>query len=322
MQRRLAAAAQDAQDEAELGVKQNVAETARLQPCNKMPIVGTGVGHWRMHGFFEHQVWSTGVRLLDQERSTEGLYELRRRPDASSAFFRGRLMRDLLAEEIQLKSIPPSDVSAAQGDLSLLSLRQLLRLRALHIGVAPGGGSVDSINAVGDSHAAFIAKLDGLLLEQLGREALRELNGKYDDSGAADLKFKRFGHVLLLTYAVAQSLPSMWWACHLGGLRLFFDPEAFVCCSTFPAGVDGVLQVRDLSVTHGRLLRLDWHIDVVQSEAELANAKEVSTPMQPSVSVEALHACLAALRKTGHSCKEGIEKCTSPSFNASRFGGA
>jgi len=214
-----------------------------------------------------------------------------------------------LAEEIQLKSIPPSDVSAAQGDLSLLSLRQLIRLRVLHIHFAPGGGCVDSISTIGNIHAAFIGKLDSLLLEQLGREALRGLSGKLWQGPMSDAELRHFGHTLLLTYAVAQSIRlPLCWVCRLGSLRLFFNPASFECCTSFPHASDGVLQVQDSSIIHGRLLQLDWHISLVANEVELksdaACEQDIRTPRQPCISAESIQATLASLRRTGPQKKE------------------
>jgi hypothetical protein len=111
---------------------------SRETPMTCIPVVETGIGQWRMHGLFEPQVWTSGIKYLDSTWSAESISDLQRRGDGSSPFFRERLLRSLLSEEMQLKSVPASDVSAAQGDLQLLSLRQLLRLRCLHLHYTPG----------------------------------------------------------------------------------------------------------------------------------------------------------------------------------------
>jgi len=278
------------------------------------------MGHWRMRGFFETQIWSAGVRQLDNTWSTHNIHDLQHRADGSSPFFRERLFQNLLSEEVQLKSIPAGDVTAAQGDLSLLSLRQLLRLRHLHLHIAPGSWNVDSIHSASDAHMAFIAKLDGLLSEELGRLGVQAVQDLIDFGGVGVSDLRRFGHSLLLISAVAPSLPApAWWVCRFADCILYFHANDFVCSKEFPCASNtdngGALEIVDSSAAHGRMLHVDWQISLVSSEAELSQSKlqkfAVPTgdtqmrpgclsapPRQTNISADAIQSALAKLRKT------------------------
>merc|ERR1712146_84645 len=97
--------------------------------------------------------------------------------------------------------------------------RQLLRLRALHLGVAPGGGAVDSVVSVRDTHAAFFAMIDTLLLEQLGMRGIQGLlppsrsgeplttaSAPTCDAAPSTSDVRRLGFDLLLVTAAAAAL--------------------------------------------------------------------------------------------------------------------
>merc|ERR1711972_705738 len=132
-----------------------------------------GGGEWRIKGVYEHQVLKAGLRRLDQNWPVDGLLEL------PSGIFRQKILRDLLSGMIRLQSVPNNDVSAAQRDIQKLSLRQLLRLRVLHIDFTPSGAGADTIHSVGGTHEAFLSTLDGLLFQQLGQKAAADLDATF-----------------------------------------------------------------------------------------------------------------------------------------------
>jgi hypothetical protein len=168
---------------------------------------------------------------------------------------------------------------------------------------------------------AFIARLDGLLTEQLGRKGIQSVQDSLDFAGIGVSDLRRFGLSLLLISAVAPSLPATaWWVSHFADYRLYFNVVDFTCSRDFPTADDidrpGALQITDSSRPHGHVMQLDWLINLIPRERDLRQSKSQATmttkselsnsvrdgcvsapPTQARISEGAIQATLANLRK-------------------------
>lgn len=250
-------------------------------PCSKVeqmvapPAEATDAGGWRIRGVYEYQVLKAGLRHLDNTWPVDQLLVFPRGKDGNSLLFRERLLSQLLEGSLRLQSITNNDVAAAQRDVDRLSLRQLLRLRVLHLDFTPSGCGADTVTAVGGTHEAFLSKLDGLLFRQLGQRALGALAKEPEGGALLERDAHRLGRQAVLTAAAALAVPSPPWWCWwvTSDRRAFFHAERFESEGTFPA--EGVLEVTDLSKADrheptGKLRWFDWKADVVTSEANLS----------------------------------------------------
>lgn len=302
------------------------------------PVENISDSSWRIHGMYEHQLLKAGLQHLDaawpqveilQFGSNGEGFQWRfgrseKASDGSSALLRKRLFKDLLSGQIHLRSVPASDLAAAQGDVRRLSLAQLLRLRVLHIDFVPSGSGADTVSDVGSTHQAFMSLLDRLLFEQLGRKAGAGASNKLLQAAEAH----RLGREVVLIIAAASSLSaSPWWSWWVTPeCRTFFHVKHFIhsrefASKEFPCdGEMGVLEVKvdrsrpDPHEPTGRLRWFDWSIELATSKAELSatpphdgrggqpgSSKESNTTTAPtiSISVETLSEARRGLRQTG-----------------------
>lgn len=235
------------------------------------PILNNGPTEWRINGVYHHQILKMGLRQLDYSWPVDDLLTFPRGKDGSSVLFRERLFREMLEGTLRLQSITQNDIAAAQRDMDRLCLRQLLRLRVLHLDFTPSGCGADSVSAVGGTHEVFLNKLDGLLFRQLGQKAVKGLTAAPLDSG----EMHRIGRESVLFAAAAAAIRHPPWWCWwvTDQLQIFFDVSSFVCSREFADG--GVLEVTDYSRKDkheptGNLRWFDWRIDLVSQEASLS----------------------------------------------------
>lgn len=253
-------------------------------------------------GIYEHQALKVGLRSLDEAWAGSGLADF---PIGKDALVKESLLRSLLFGEVHLKSLPGSDLVAAQGDLQRLSLGQLLRLRVLLLDFTPsgaGGGGVSAFNFQA-SHETFLRMLDGLVFARLG-EKIRG-GGVQCDADTADLGRDS---ALMVAAATAISSPSWWcwWLPMEKSRRVFFDASKFQISESFPAG--GVLEADkrskvDRNETTGNLRQMDWQVRHVMSAADLRTDSPVrrkSSGLADVVSAEALQDGRSRLRSGSH----------------------
>jgi len=238
--------ARDTEAVEEAKIRQARPAVPEEKPMLVPPAQALGADGWRISGVYEHQVLKAGLRQLDNRWTTEGLQDLPKAKDGSaSGFLRGKLLVDMLTGRISLQSVPRHDVSAAQSDVQRLSLRQLLRLRVLHLDFTPSGCGADSVATVGATNEAFIATLDGLLFQQLGRRAATLPDPHGAPSSGDEHRLGR--EAVLLVAAGAAVSASTWWCWWISGeRRIFFNVAQFTSSNEFPKGVEGVLEVTDL----------------------------------------------------------------------------
>jgi len=302
--------AAQASSEAERKAERKQGSSVRnaVKPPTALPCERQGQGKWRVHKFYEDQAINVGLRCLDGQWGTEALHDFPKRPNGSALLLREQLLGSLLKGTRDLKSVPASDLSAAQGDLRHLSLRQLLKIRALHLDFVPPKNG-------GDTSTAFIEKMDWLLFEQLGKTASVNVTVDSQDSASAC----RLGRELTLLTAAAGTLPSpQYWVWWLGGCRRFFDAKLFTLSDAFPAD-GGVLQIEDKSApdpnSKGLRRQIDWKVSlvldesalaadhVVPSNSDLAAASFGANLNAPKITQDALTGTRAGLKKTGTSLR-------------------
>lgn len=189
---------------------------------------------------------------------------------------RTTLISDLLRGDRKLQSITANDLNAAQFDLRHLKLRQLLRLRVLHIGYTPSGTGSDAVSTLGGAHSAFMSVLDHRLFEQLGRAVVGDLQLETGDThvGVAT-PWHRIGRdaVFLAAGAAGINSPS-WWSWQLSATRqVFFHASSFKLVDDFPE-TGGVLVASDCSKPDtceptGTLRWFDWRVCHVMTWEEL-----------------------------------------------------
>eukprot|EP00747_Dinoflagellata_sp_TGD_P009697 gnl/TRDRNA2_/TRDRNA2_119211_c1_seq1.p1 gnl/TRDRNA2_/TRDRNA2_119211_c1~~gnl/TRDRNA2_/TRDRNA2_119211_c1_seq1.p1 ORF type:complete len:538 (-),score=94.58 gnl/TRDRNA2_/TRDRNA2_119211_c1_seq1:38-1417(-) len=249
------------------------------KPMTAPPVESVAADEWRIKGVYDHQVLKAGLRHIDAAWPTNDLYDFPRSKDGGSVLLRERLLRDLLHGDIQLQSVPNSDVAAAQRDVQRLSLRQLLRLRVLHLDFTPSGCGADTVSAVGGTHQAFLSTLDGLLFQHLGRKAANHLVAAATAEKGGDTEAHRLGREAVLLAAASAAIPSpswwVWWVSEEH--RIFFDTAAFVSVGTFPSHSSGVLETQDQSWTDrheptGKLRWMDWKVFLITKELDLSPA--------------------------------------------------
>jgi len=191
------------------------------EPLAAPPVTRVEGGAWLIKGAYEHQVLKVGLRQLDERWPADGISSLPRGKDGSGIMLRERLFKQLLAGEMHLKSVPKSDVTTGQRDIIHLSLRQLLRLRVLHLDYTPSGCGADTVSTLGAGHEAFMSTLDSLLFERLGRKATERLKDPPVDN------FHRIGREAVFFSAASAAVPEpnwwCWWMCLKR--QVFFNTE-------------------------------------------------------------------------------------------------
>lgn len=242
------------------------------KPLMSLPLQCFAPGKWNINGMYEEQVLKVGLRLLDEAWDTTKLLEFPRRKDGSNLLFRQRLVEDLINGNRNLKEAMIGDISAMQGDLVHLTLRQLLRIRVSHLNFKPSGPMVDT-------QIGFIEKLDTLLFLHLGRSAI---NGENFET-LEPRKYMSFGSELVRVVAAAAVLPQPeWWVRWVGSQRVFFHPNQFTCDVTFPGSVFEIVDASHVDHNSRGQRWLDWKVKIVHEESELAQA-----PLVPSAAQDA-----------------------------------
>lgn len=248
-------------------------------PVLKLAVDELGENHFKLHGLHEDTLLKIGLGLLDSQWGWDDAQS-----ELSPRIISGRLIAGLLRQERDLKSMPVSDVAAAQGDLKLLSLRQLLRIRVWLLDYEPQRQAGSVVAQGSNTHAAFMSTLDAVLFQRLGAQALSELS--QGDGGAPDThQLHRLGVELIFIVAAANSelaevTPlARWWVWWLGERRLLFDAETFCLTDVFPSG-DGALEVEEKSRVDARLdgkrRAFEWNVERVRDECCLRTSRAAS----------------------------------------------
>jgi hypothetical protein len=222
-----------------------------------LPILKTEWG-WCVRGCLEHQ----GLKV--------GLCQLRTRknivPEASDVtrkhFLREQLVRDLCGGIMDIRQVHPGDLAAAQGDISKLSVSELLHLSLNH--GKPGNGP----------HGDFLRIVENVLYERLALSALK--TAKLSDLRDKD-DMRRLGREAVLFVAAGAAITTSrawncwnWW---IGEHRVFFNTATFSCSDRFPPG--GVFEFSDNSKIDRFSGRdLDWQVHLVTDERDLAPFKD------------------------------------------------
>jgi len=279
-----------------------------------IPVVRIAAGKWWIHGMYEEQVIKDGLRRLDTAWEERGLFSKREACVSSDRLPRlvcEGLLADLVAGERSLSDVHKTDVAMAQGDLTHLTMRQLLRLRVNNLDYAPQGDDNASMHA-------FLAKTDKLLFEHLGQQAVGNLLPHLSPQSLF-----RLGVDLALVTAVAASLvaPS-WWVCWVGhgaeARRFFLHPATFSSTFCFPSSQEstcGVFEIADNSkVCHhsrGKHRVIDWKVSAHVEQRTLCRHRVVAerggnAPAQAAGGVAVgpreefiLHQAIAGLKKIG-----------------------
>jgi len=191
--------------------------------------------------------------------------------------------------------VPANDLAAAQRDVTRLTLRQLLRLRVLHLDFTPSGAGADSgVTGIGGTHEAFLATLDSSLFQRLGEKATNALKG----DSLTDAHH-RLGRQAVFLVAAAAALPDpVWWVWWITEKRrVYFNADQFSCNCDFPENDSGVLEVTDMSkpdrnATSG-VRWFDWRVHAVREEAALSPEPLQQQQSAPLGSAKAPHESLA-----------------------------
>lgn len=336
--RKRAAAAVEAADSANLQSNLERSNSAD-QLAKNYAILSTmveseGPGQWKINGLYEQQAIKLGLQHLDKTFAGP-LTEFLRRPDGNPLILREQVFRSLLTGGVHLKSMPANDVGAVQRDLQNLTLRQLLRLRVLHLDFNPGGGS-SAISLQTNTHAAFLDTMDSLLFRKLGQKAAGQVfqGAKLDAT---------LGRELVLLAAASASIAKRdaaeqprkfqasvdspwWWAWRFQGTRIFFNAERFIATCDFQVTEGIVLVVKDCSKWDAANRKwLEWKISLVSDEAELDNmvasaaealpaGSSTAQKVQPELTADMLASALKGLKKTGADSNEsaGASEATLP----------
>jgi hypothetical protein len=265
-----------------------------------------GKGNWRIHGVKQEDVVKAGLRLLETavqaSTAVDDLLTFPKRKNGTPVLLKEGLFKSLLTGERALKDCHKGDMSAMQGDVMQLTLRQLLKLLVENLDFV--------VNSLGDTHASFVQKLDTVLFEMLGKSALTA-GGVTASANEA----RSMGLQLVMITAVADALPetgpkasqpSPWWVCWVSDRRAFFHVSNFVCCKKFPAG-EGTMQIDDASKQDAsHQVRMDWMMRRVEDETRLsASQVGLGAARQTAVAVapDALRRArmkLKVLTKFGH----------------------
>jgi len=294
-------------------------------PLREPPCKQLGADEWQIEKVYTHQVLKIGLRWLDANWDTKDLLDLPVPRSGSSGLLKPKLILDLLSGEVHLKSVPSNDVSAAQGDIEHLSLRQLLRLRVRHLDFTPSGCGSNSVHGAQSTHEALLTKIDTKLFRQLGETPIQRCAPSNLSGDLRSADYCRLGRevVLLVAAAIVIKEPA-WWCWWLSDAdKVFFCPKTFksrcedggtdYCMNSFPEG--GVLSLTDHTkhcAQQKDLQWFDWHVQRINSEDALpkvrpagntASASEgtgaTGAAVAEALSPELLKQTLGSLRRTG-----------------------
>jgi hypothetical protein len=252
-------------------------------PATALPVQATKSG-WCIGGVYENQGLKMGLRQLNTR--PEVLHE----PPTTqrkSFFVKEKLVMDLAGGKIDLQSVHPNELNAAQGDVQKLSVDQLLGIAVKYNTQAKG------------SQGEFMMAVENALYLKLGHCATgtAKLSCAFEDVDDV----RRLGREAVLLVAAAAAIPSSptwsWW---IMGERTFFDANNFSCVEAFPK--TGVLEFSDYSKVErfaGR--KIDWQVRLVEDEGALRTYEEHQQRRSnvTEVKLEDITQCLDGLRKTG-----------------------
>jgi len=230
-------------------------ETNRI---NSLRVESLEPGKWMVHGLYEQQAQKAGLRRMDKNWNVHVLDF-----PHNAKLSRKELLQDLISGKRHLKAVPMCDISAAQGDVPHLTLRQLLRMRVLNPDFAPLGRA--------EKVQAFIEKLDALLFRRIGEAVSVSLCrfGNVNEDAQ-----RRLGRDIAMVSAAAATLREpCWWVCFAGHHRIWFDPTLFKVLPYFPRS-GGVLEIMDNSKVdrHSEGLQrcLDWEVCLAVREDQVS----------------------------------------------------
>jgi len=268
-----------------------------------LPVESLAPGKWWIHGLHEQQALKAGLRRLDNTWDAQDIHILQ---SGNAKLLREGLLQDLISGKRHLKAVPMCDISAAQGDVPHLTLRQLLRMRVLNLDYAPLGEGAAAVQA-------FIQKVDALLFRRIGLAALGNMFGDLNE--AAEHRLGR--DLAMITAAAATLQEPCWWVCFADHHRFWFDPTSFKASTIFPRS-GGVLEITDSSKVdpHSKGMQrcLDWkvclmvredQVSPVRLELQLSNKQLKAggygaNVSAPRLSQGTLMNQLGALKKTGN----------------------
>lgn len=226
-----------------------------------------GNGKWRVHGIHEQKVLHAGLLRLDSMLERGDITLLPCNNHGRSLVFCHSLFQALLTGVRMIKDVPQAEAASAQKDLPHLSLRQLLRLRALNIDFAPGGNSV---------HATLLSMVDVLIFQRLGKKATDS------DDPARTAELRDLGRTLVILIALAKYFSATHcWICWFEDRRIFFDTVRLACTECTSMGIEaGALEYVDKSeydrLKGGESKWLDFSVRLITSETELGTMRNSS----------------------------------------------
>jgi hypothetical protein len=257
-----------------------------LEPRTGAPVEVVKDGKWYIFlgTMSEEQMLKEGLLVLYKVWSTECNQD---RLTFHDKIREKSLFANLLRGELRLKDVCSTvDISSAQRDLELLTLRQLLELKVLHIDFKPAGAGADSINTIGAACEGFIMKLNQILFEKLGEKAVSD-TCMITQSQARELGCQA---VLMVAAAASPKVPSpswwSWWMTDKCGstLGIFFNAETFASSKSFPVG--GVMEIKeDLSTIDNRsgMRKLNWQVELVKHKSNLCPERKIGVVPRPSI---------------------------------------
>merc|ERR1712136_712293 len=242
-----------------------------------------GPGRWWFHGVHEQQALKAGLRRLDNTWDAQDSHILQ---SGNAKLLREGLLRDLISGKRHLKAVPMCDISAAQGDVPHLTLRQLLRMRVLNLDYAPLGEGAAAVQA-------FIQKVDALLFRRIGLAAVGNMFGDLNE--AAEHRLGR--DLAMITAAAATLQEPCWWVCFADHHRFWFDPTS----SKVDPHSKGMQRCLDWKVC---LMIREDQVSPVRLELQLSNKQLKAggygaNVSAPRLSQGTLMNQLGALKKTG-----------------------
>jgi len=236
-------------------IQRKLARAATTLKEIKMEAIGTN--KWRISGIHTDSALKIGLRLLDDKWAVDELLNFPRRTNGTPYLLKESLMKSLLAGDRCLKSMPGGDMSAMQGDVQHLSVRQLLKLCTQHLDFNPRTTNYAT-------HAGFLQKVDSLLFEKLAEKAVGEPVPPEEKNTARVLAVD-----LVLIIAAASAFPPKfeWWVCWMGEEKTFFNSSNFTCIDDDDPPRGPVFEIADRSApdpnSRGMRSNFEWLITLL-----------------------------------------------------------
>jgi hypothetical protein len=252
-----------------------------------------GIDSCLVDGVLQFQVQNKGFRLLDERFSDEGIESFGRRSSGAPLLLREKMMSDIIMQRRSLKDLPASDVSAVQGDLKHLSMRQLLKIRAVYLELKSHVAAVNGL----------IEMTENLLLEQVGKQALNPVLPHLDEKPTSiELKdvARRFILIVATSNEVADVFRTPWWVYSHKAQRLYLNVDECECSIAFPEA--GVLDTEEQARMEGPRTQFRWLVNFVHKEADLCVRKaaanmRATSPAPNALGIGDLAQALGGLKK-------------------------